>query len=631
MKLGISRYLAPQGQGRPLTAKSIRTQLENAGVRQTPVPGAPERVIELLRQGKDYRKVVLVRGLEPREPSDASIKPEGDLRFPVFPGQVIAHKLPPSQGEPGRTIDGRVIKPKATTSEHKKDMAVQAGENCTFDATDNVFIAQVYGIALIKEDSVHILPGLEISEDLTKILGMIHYRDHLGQAITALRFKDEISRLESSLPVNEDNIRLATAKAREERKLQREVPVVTGKEPINGADAWLEILAEPPPSSEKTQPKNSSEAHTESESLRIDYRERDILPVAEPGETIAQLHEPEQGISGLDIYGRPIPAHSGKVRSILPGENVVAREGGFFEAKDAGLVVVERGVLAVTQLLVINRDVDIATGNIRAELGSVKVRGTIQAGMTVIAPQHIVVDDTVEAANVEAGGDITVGGGLLMDNKGLIKAGGNVVASFANNARIQAGNNVSIKNNITNCHIEIGGMLFATKGKGMIQGGEIITVKGLEAKELGTELGQATTVAVVVKTEVDRNVILARRKIKREVMRVVNAIGDGDPKELLIRTAPAKRKAVAELIKYRMKLQKKLESIDQYMRGQGEKRQKTLAEARIKVWTSIHPGVTIHLGGRVLTVDRRIDRSQIYWNQDERRIIIGRLGAQSSN
>ncbi len=625
MKLGISRYQPPQGQGQPITAEAIHDQLKQAGISLPPIAGAPERVLELLRLGKDYRRVVLVRGIAPREPSDAEIIPEGDIRFPVFPGQIVARKLPPSQGEPGQAIDGRAVSSKSTTTEHKRDLAVQAGENCSYDAAANTFIAQIFGMAVIQEDSVHIVAGLKISENLTTILGLIHYRDHLGQPINALRFKDELERLEVTMPMDDEIISTAVTEAKKERKIQKNVPVVSGREPVNGEDGWLEMLV----GNDGDDQADENEIDSKTEPLNIDYRERAALPIAEPDQTIAQLHEPERGVAGIDIYGRPIPAHSGKRLSILPGENVTALKDGFFLARGTGLVVVDRGILMVTQLLVINGDVDIATGNIRADIGSVHVRGMVQSGMTVIAPQHIAVSDTIESAEVNAGGDITVGGGILMDNSGLVTAGGSVTASFANNANVQAGKDVHIKNNATNCHINAGGTVYAIKGKGLIQGGEITSFKGLEVNEIGSDLGVATTVNVVVKREIKRNIIMARRKLKREIKRILSALGNDDPRAILARTSPDKRKAVAGVIKHRLKLEKKLAAVDNYMKNETDQRMQNLAAARIKVWTSIHPGVTIKLGGRVLTVDRRIDRSQIYWSQDERRIIIGRLGRKS--
>lgn len=626
MKLGISRYQPPTGRGRPLTAKSVRDQLKQAGVTLPPIPGAAERAVELLRQGKTFQKVVLVRGTPPREPGNAVIVPEGDARLPVFPGQIVARKLPPSQGEPGRTIDGRVLKPKSTTKVKMQDLNVQAGENTRYDAAEKTFTAEIYGMMAIEGDRVHVVPGLVPSEDLTRLEGVVHHRDHLGQPIVPERFAPELERLGVALPLNEESVNKALERARAERKLQREVPVVQGREARDGDDGWLELLVGTHEQRQAAADDGGGEESGEPEPARIDYRERGALPTAEQGELVARLHPPEPGEAGMDIYARPIPAHGGKPLSIVAGENVEALEDGTYRARDVGLVVVERGVLTVTQLLIIHGDLDMAKGNVRAEIGSVRVCGMVQSGMTVVAPKHIVVDDTVESATLQAGEDISVGGGLLMPDGGEITAGGHVAASFASNARIRAGGDAVFRDNITNCRIEVAGRVVATRGKGIVQGGEVITGEGVEVKELGSDLGVATTVSVHIPQQVDRDTVITRRKLKRELARVADAIGQGDPREILERTPPKDRRKVAEIIKIRMKLMKKLAAVDEYIRSQAEDRQKRLSAARIKVHRSIHPGVTIKLGGRVLTTTRRIDRSQIHWHAAERRIVIGQLG-----
>ena len=111
--------------------------------------------------------------------------------------------------------------------------------------------------------------------------------------------------------------------------------------------------------------------------------------------------------------------------------------------------------------------VDLTTGNINFE-GSLQVRGDISATMEVRVTGDVVVNGTMEAALVEAGGNVTVKGGIIgmaeamQDASGPartahIVCGGELKARFIENAIISAGQNVEVEREIRQCSIAAGG------------------------------------------------------------------------------------------------------------------------------------------------------------------------------
>lgn len=611
MKLGVSRYLPPQEGGRPLTPKTIRKQLEAAGVSLEPEEGAAEKILERLRSGKDYSKIVLVRGEPPQNPAHGRVEPVGDLRMPVFMGQVIARKIPPTQGKPGRSIDGRIIEPTEHIDGKLQDVKARAGANVAFDVTELTFTAQTYGIATIREGEVSIKPGLYIDEDEIHVLGLIFHMDHLGNTLTPEMFIPELERLGVQVPPAEEELAEAFETSKTTRQIQREVIVAQGKEPEPGRDGWLEVLVQ-----------REVDDTREDEQGRIDYRHRASLPMVREGDLVARVHAPEPGKGGIDLYNKTIPAKGGRVLAVSPGHGVRRRGRDGFEAMEQGLLVYEKGVLMVSPVLVVNKDVGLATGHIRAEFGSVHIRGSVNAGMRVSAPQNVVVTDAVESAFLEAGGDVEVRGGILMPDGGLVRAQGKVIAQFATNAKIEAGGDVVIGNNVTNCHIETMGSFQAVKGKGVVQGGTLITHESVEVNELGTEMGVATSVIISQKHRDHLPALKARGKLKRELERIAERIGAGDPKAILLATPEAKRPAMVELLKYRIRLEKKFEQINTFMKQDVKRRQKALSRCRIKVRRRLYPGVTIKIGGRVLNIEQPVDHSQIYWDYESRTVLI---------
>lgn len=614
MRLGISRYDPPVGQGLPLTVERIKKQIRQAGVTLDPVPGACKRVLAYLKQGRDVRKIVLVRGVLPAEASDAQLVPEGDLRMPVFAGSVVARKQPAGQAQPGRTVDGRTLTPKSTAAKKVRDKKFKAGENCTYDSTRLTFTATCYGLTTIDKDTVSIIPGLSVDEDLVQVLGIYYYKDNLGMDITPDRFEAELEEMGVTTGPAESSLKRAYDESSHARKLLRDVVVAEGKAPLPGEDGYLEMLVE-----------GSAPNGVEDESGRIDYRERGTLPMAMPGERIARLHPPMPGQGGIDVYGKTIPARGGKPIAIYPGDGVRQENDEIYTATTQGIVSCERNQLTVSEVLVVPRDVDIATGNIRPEMGSVRVRGSVLAGLVVDAPKHVVIEEVVESANIAAQGSVEVKGGVMMPDGGLIKAGGSVSASFATNARIEAKGEVVIHQNATNSLIETQDSFYCTRGRGVIQGGTVTFHRTLEANEIGTELGVVTTIVATVKKEARIPLIKARTKIHKEVAKLDGILGHSDPKELLAKTPPANRKRVAELYKYRIRLQKKNEQIGRIMRKDAKRHLQALGDVRIRVRKTIHPGVVLKIGGRVYNVTKPISRSMVRFNPETKQIVICNL------
>lgn len=84
--------------------------------------------------------------------------------------------------------------------------------------------------------------------------------------------------------------------------------------------------------------------------------------------------------------------------------------------------------------LEIAEDVSVQTGNIDHG-GDVRISGSVRKGMKVTAAGRLFVVGNVETAQMEAGGDIAIGGGLLGTAR---SRNGSVVCKFAQGARIEA-------------------------------------------------------------------------------------------------------------------------------------------------------------------------------------------------
>lgn len=615
MKLGVSRYFPPKGDGAQPSVELLKRQVAEAGVQLPVDEEAAEKIIDHLEKGKEITGITLVRGIEVQEPEDASFEPLGDLDYPVFPGSRFARKSPPKPPRKGETIAGQVTHPSSTRK--PVDIKMETGENCEFDPTDGCFVSQVYGMARVNEEEgrVRVDPLLRIDADEITVSSTIFHQDFSGAPITVAALEKELLDLGVAIEIDPEAIDRVIRKAGVSGQPQPNTVLVRGRYPVNGKDGWLEYLVS-----------TRDATGTEDDAGRMDFKDRGTYPSVEPEQTIARLHEPTKGEGGIDIYGKTVPANEGHELHIHVGENVDLMDDGVtFVSKGTGIMTLERNTLSVSECLEISNHVDMGTGNVKVDTGSIKVMGNVLAGFRVEAPKNIVVMGSIESAEVEAGQSIEVQGGILMPDGGLVMARENVMVSYMNNAHVTAHGNIIFKNEISNSRIQALGHVRSEKGKGIIQGGVATCSLGMEVNELGTELGVQTIVGINLSTEDDQEAMAERKQLALEIKKIDKALGNADPKEILKKLPPEKRPAIVKVLKHRMDLAKRLKAVQTELAEKAEIRRRELHGVRIKVLKKIHGGTIFKMGGHTARVKRTMDRTQVYWHEEDQKIAFGSL------
>ena len=329
---------------------------------------------------------------------------------------------------------------------------------------------------------------------------------------------------------------------------------------------------------------------------RIDYYAQRGIVTAPAGATIGRLIPPKDGTDGIDVYGnrrgprkpKGVPFKlAGGVMLTGPGADAVV-------ATVAGRVLVEAGKVCVVEVLDLPGDVDFSTGSVQTCV-DVRVAGTVRSKFSVRTTQSLYVDRVIEAADVEAGRDITVHGGIFgQERTGRVRAGGDVKAKLFNEVDLEALGNVQFEKEILNSRVRIQGRLVGPRGT--IIGGETYAREGMEVCVLGSE-GCVTT-CVASGTEVDtlRRVRRAERQV-RELEKSAKLIRQ-TVKPLLAnarRLLPAQRERATELLC-------KADEIELQIADLRQEAQRRLQEGapqgapEILVGEAIYPGVrvTIH-------------------------------------
>ncbi len=222
----------------------------------------------------------------------------------------------------------------------------------------------------------------------------------------------------------------------------------------------------------------------------VDYRRKAAESSVNEGQRLARLIPPKPGVDGLDAIGRVIAAAKPQAARVRVGRNIAFDDAEqTYYATASGRVRIQNGHLQVDDVYTVEGSVGLETGHVDHP-GTLVVQKNIDAGSEVSARGDVFVQGYIENAVVEAGGSITVRGGISGQSNCILRAGGGIAAKFVQNAGLFADGDIIIEREIDNADINSRGTVFVSQGR--IAGGQVTALGGVEAKHLGTTLGAQT-------------------------------------------------------------------------------------------------------------------------------------------
>ena len=277
--------------------------------------------------------------------------------------------------------------------------------------------------------------------------------------------------------------------------LDRPVVIASGQQPKNGKDAEIEVVFEAlqgEKDKEKAQQAEAAVAGAE----RVDFREMGHGPASvEPDTLLARKVPLVPAEDGFTVKGKVIPAKKPKDVELrrLAGQNTrVSEDGTEILATTGGMASRVGEKIAVLPVHTVDGDVDFKTGNVYFE-GNLQIRGGIKPGFKVTATGSVNVGGTVEGSTIEAGGDVTVTGGVVGQKEGVIRAGGAVTARFVQEAEIHAGGPVTVQSEIRESTV-ISERKVTVAGAGRVVGGRTRGRDGVELREAGSQAATPTSI-----------------------------------------------------------------------------------------------------------------------------------------
>ncbi|MCP4591317.1 MAG: DUF342 domain-containing protein [bacterium] len=330
----------------------------------------------------------------------------------------------------------------------------------------------------------------------------------------------------------------------------------------------------------------------------IDYYSVSAIRTVEEGGLIGKIQPPTAGVDGVDVCGTPLVA-KGRPQPVTLGAGVeLGNDGVSVLATTAGRVLFDNLKLSVTDVVEIAGNVDFESGSLDVET-DVLVRGGVQDLFQVKTTGSLTVGEAIEAAEVEAGGDVVVRGGILNRGRGKVRAGGSIAAKFCDEADLHAEGDIRVSREVMNSHIHTEDNLIMPGGS--IIGGVVFSRHGIEAGILGSEAAVPTTIAVGLHPDEIRLIEdTAKQKDQRlaAIEKIRQAVGPLMAQ--LKRLTNEQREKATELMYQADSAEAELKAADAHVealhqKGFGDTMPSVLVSSRI------HQRVSVSVGDRVVT------------------------------
>ncbi|MDO7086357.1 FapA family protein [Pseudocolwellia sp. AS88] len=403
--------------------------------------------------------------------------------------------------------------------------------------------------------------------------------------------------------VKEGLIRLAQKSITEPEGILLKEVIAKGKTPINGSNARIKLLVQCA-QDRILRPRERDDG-------TVDMRDLGDIICVRVGEPLAQIIPCTEGVKGYTVKGAPLEPNPGDDIEMTAGEGTIIspKNKNILISTLVGLPRSINNGIAIDEVYKL-KNVDVTTGHIKFE-GSVIIDGDVCEGMKVVAKGDITVGGFVESAYLEAGGDITIIGGILgkkqevedlsksdITMSATINAVGNIFAKYCQYADITC-NTLRINNQLMHSIIDVNDKVWVgseEKADGKLIAGYINAVNSVHAGTVGATAGSATTITFNKKIqEYRQQIIEVEEQLKIETNKT---------QELKVATnkikALPKGKAPAEMIK------KVVSTYQYHARKMGEILvEKEIIEAQIQTYMTevyieaterIYHGVKLNIG-----------------------------------
>jgi uncharacterized protein (DUF342 family) len=235
---------------------------------------------------------------------------------------------------------------------------------------------------------------------------------------------------------------------------------------------------------------------------RVDFRSLDQILQVKTGQTLAIKMPHGLGEKGTELDGTELPAIPGEDLDLSGGENTLLSGDGreLTSALDGFAYIDSEGRLSVGALFVVDGDVNFKCGNINYQ-GDVLIRGNVMADFVVQATGSIQIEGDVEAAQILAGANLTIDGGVFGREKAKLQAKNILRVRSAQDCSLKA-EKLEFERTLKNCTIDCG-ILLSKSPNSMLSSCQIKVSKIAQIVKVGPSGANPTQIEVLYAREIE--------------------------------------------------------------------------------------------------------------------------------
>jgi len=497
-----------------------------------------------------------------------------------------------------------------------KFIPIKADEGIFYDQVDGAYKASDYGFVIFINGKIRLLTQRNITRDKLKAYYTI-YPTKFNKIPSGEDIEEYIHNFQILAGVGRKKIEEQLLKIDVNNNSLSRILVARGKPPVNGYEEYFIPLTD--------LEKKAGEIQSDGS---MDFKEVGSIIQVVKGQEILEGVPAVQKVDGMDIFGNIIPATIENKKGYKRGEGIVqsGKDANIFVSAIDGCVKIIKNKVSVHPVAVINGDVNYETGNIDFN-GSVEVRGSVLPGFKIRADNDVTIENTIEDAVIEAGGNVTVKMGVVGKESVMIKAGGKVIAKYLLNATVEAVQEVIVSDSIINCNIFSNNRVSVIERQGKIIGGNTIAFYEIEAKvvgapnETGTQLGVGRNLFIERElTQLKKELIAVSEEVKETMRQLTVNFGETiltNPKELLTILPDIKKKKCLLLLRELSESNNKMAELNSSIQ---ETQSKITLEREpcIIVKDTVYPGTVLNIKKSVRKIEKEMSNAKFYEDPDEK-------------
>ncbi|WP_026491227.1 MULTISPECIES: DUF342 domain-containing protein [unclassified Butyrivibrio] len=382
----------------------------------------------------------------------------------------------------------------------------------------------------------------------------------------------------------------------ESKKYGKKTLVAQGKLPVNGEDAYYEFLIK---LSEEILPDMGS-------GESADFSKVKVFDEVKLGDKLAVYHPATAGEDGFDVTGKLLKAKAGKGKPILKGQGfMLLSDKKTYVSSLAGVGRIQKGEIRIDKAKIYDSLI-----NVKEKIvcdGTIWVKGDVD-NVYIEAKGDVVVDGSVSCADIHAGGRVVVRKSVVgnVNDRSSISAGGLVAAAHLDTTNVKCKGDL-ISNDCMNCNVSADGKVLMLGEKGLISGGVVTSLRGVETAVLGSKSVKDTVVRTGITEELDyeyqsllRNVsrIYQELKVYEQQRGKLAQFNDNTNKQALqLKIKVNAESAIKEAELEKLNIRKK--TIEAEM--------ESVKDAKVIVSRLVFIGTSVKIGNRMLRVHETLE------------------------